>query len=124
MSYRFAFDIGGTFTDLVLLSSDGQVKTAKVLTGAPDVVAPICKGLLGMLKEHGIGMGDINEVVVGATTAVTNLVIEKKGAKTAILTTAGFRDVIEIARELRYDLYDLTTLGPDPIVPRAALRNR
>jgi len=119
MSYRFAFDIGGTFTDLVLLASDGRIKTAKVLTGSPDVVAPICAGLLSMLKEHGIGMDEINEVVVGATTAVTNLVIEKKGAKTAIITTAGFRDVIEIARELRYDLYDLTTLGPDPIVPRA-----
>ncbi len=119
MSYRFAFDIGGTFTDLVLLSSDGQIKTAKVLTGSPDVVAPICAGLISMLKEHGIDMGEINEVVVGATTAVTNLVIEKKGAKTAIITTTGFRDVIEIARELRYDLYDLTTLGPDPIVPRA-----
>jgi len=118
MSYRFAFDIGGTFTDLVLLSSDGSVKTAKVLTGAPDVVAPICAGLLAMLKEHGIQMNEIHEVVVGATTAVTNLVIEKKGAKTGIITTAGFRDVIEIARELRYDLYDLTTLGPDPIVPR------
>lgn len=118
MSYRFAFDIGGTFTDLVLLSNDGQIKTAKVLTGSPDVVAPICKGLLSMLKEHGIEMKEINEVVVGATTAVTNLVIEKKGAKTGIITTAGFRDVIEIARELRYDLYDLTTLGPDPIVPR------
>ncbi len=118
MSYRFAFDIGGTFTDLVLLSSDGSVKTAKVLTGAPDVVAPICAGLLAMLKEHDIKMSEINEVVVGATTAVTNLVIEKKGAKTGIITTAGFRDVIEIARELRYDLYDLTTLGPDPIVPR------
>ena len=118
MSYRFAFDIGGTFTDLVLLSSDGSVKTAKVLTGAPDVVAPICSGLLAMLNEHDIEMSEINEVVVGATTAVTNLVIEKKGAKTGIITTAGFRDVIEIARELRYDLYDLTTLGPDPIVPR------
>ena len=118
MTYRFAFDIGGTFTDLVLLSNNGDVKTAKVLTGAQDVVAPICKGLLSMLKEHGISMHEVNEVVVGATTAVTNLVIEKKGAKTAIITTAGFRDVIEIARELRYDLYDLTTLGPDPIVPR------
>jgi N-methylhydantoinase A len=57
-------------------------------------------------------------VVAGATTAVTNLVIERKGARTGLIATAGFRDVIEIARELRYDLYDLTAPGPDPVIPR------
>ncbi|MBZ1351951.1 hydantoinase/oxoprolinase family protein [Alcaligenaceae bacterium LF4-65] len=118
LQYRFAFDIGGTFTDLVLLGSDGSALTAKVLTGVGDVVLPIRTGLLAMLKEHGLTLSQVTDVVVGATTAVTNLVIERKGAVTGLITTAGFRDVLEIARELRYDLYDLTAPGPDAIVPR------
>ena len=118
LQYRFAFDIGGTFTDLVLLGSDGSVLTAKVLTGVDDVVLPIRTGLLVMLKEHGLTLSQVTDVVVGATTAVTNLVIERKGAVTGLITTAGFRDVLEIARELRYDLYDLTAPGPDAIIPR------
>ncbi len=121
-TYRFAFDIGGTFTDLVLIGSDGRVLTAKVLTGVGDVIAPIRAGLENLLRTHGIGMSQIADVVVGATTAVTNLVIERKGAPTGLITTAGFRDVIEIARELRFDLYNLLAPGPDPVVPRALRR--
>ncbi|MBL8386508.1 MAG: hydantoinase/oxoprolinase family protein [Burkholderiales bacterium] len=116
--YRFAFDIGGTFTDLVLLGDDGTVFTGKVLSDHDDVVAPIRAGLARMLASHGIGVGQVHEVVAGATTAVTNLVIERKGAPTGLIATAGFRDVIEIARELRYDLYDLAAPGPDPVIPR------
>ncbi len=118
MLFRFAFDIGGTFTDLVLLGSDGMVRTAKVLSDHDDVVAPITTGLARMLKDHGIPIEQVSDVVAGATTVVTNLVIERKGAPTGLITTAGFRDVIEIARELRYDLYDLTAPGPDPVIPR------
>ena len=121
-TYRFAFDIGGTFTDLVLISSDGRVLTAKVLTGVGDVITPIRAGLEAMLSTHGIAIDQIADVVVGATTAVTNLIIERKGAKTGLITTAGFRDVIEIARELRFDLYNLLAPGPDPVVPRALRR--
>ena len=117
-SWRFAFDIGGTFTDLVLLGTDGTVHTGKVLSDHDDVVAPIRTGLLRMLEQQGIAVSEVNEVVAGATTAVTNLVIERKGARTGLVTTKGFRDVIEIARELRYDLYDLTAPGPDPVIPR------
>lgn len=116
--YRFAFDIGGTFTDLVLLGSDGRVLTGKVLSDHDNVVAPIRAGLVRLLETHGIAIGQVSEVIAGATTAVTNLVIERKGARTGLITTAGFRDVIEIARELRYDLYDLTAPGPDPVIPR------
>ena len=115
--YRFAFDIGGTFTDLVLLGTDGTIFTSKVLTGSPDVVMPIRLGLLALLKEHGLTLAQVTDVVVGATTAVTNLVIERKGAVTGLITTEGFRDVIEIARELRYDLYDLTAPGPESMRP-------
>ena len=121
-TYRFAFDIGGTFTDLVLIGSDGRVLTAKVLTGVGDVITPIRASLETMLSTHGIAIGQIADVVVGATTAVTNLIIERKGAVTGLITTAGFRDVIEIARELRFDLYNLLAPGPDPVVPRALRR--
>ncbi len=116
--YRFAFDIGGTFTDLVLHGSDGQVFTAKVLSDHGNIAEPIRRGLLQMLERHGIPLAAVHELVAGATTAVTNLVIERKGARTGLVATAGFRDVIEIARELRFDLYDLTSPGPDPIIPR------
>lgn len=118
-TWRFAFDIGGTFTDLVLLGDGGTVHTAKVLTDAVDVVAPIARGLQQMLATHGIPIGAVSGIVAGATTAVTNLVIERKGARTGLITTAGFRDVVEIARELRFDLYDLGSPGPDAIVERA-----
>lgn len=119
VQYRFAFDIGGTFTDCVLLGSDGIVLTSKVLSDHQNVVAPIAVGLAQMLAENDIAIVQISDVVVGATTAVTNLVIERKGAVTGLITTRGFRDVIEIGRELRFDLYDLTAPGPDPIVARA-----
>src|SRR5690554_949084 len=98
-TYRFAFDIGGTFTDLVLAGSDGSVFTGKVLSNQEEVVAPILEGLGHMLKEHGIGVKQLVDVVAGATTAVTNLIIERKGARTGLITTKGFRDVIEIGRE-------------------------
>ena len=117
VKYRFAFDIGGTFTDLVLAGSDGSIVTGKVLSNQDQVVAPIVEGLNRMLKEQRIDVSALSEVVAGATTAVTNLIIERKGACTGLITTKGFRDVIEIGRELRYDVYDLTATFPVPIVP-------
>jgi N-methylhydantoinase A/oxoprolinase/acetone carboxylase beta subunit len=116
---RFAFDIGGTFTDCVLIGDRGSVFTTKVLSDHVQVVRPIVAGLEQMLEAHHLSKHQVHEVVVGATTAVTNLVIERKGAVTGLITTQGFRDVIEIGRELRYDLYDLTAPGPDPVIPRA-----
>jgi N-methylhydantoinase A/oxoprolinase/acetone carboxylase beta subunit len=116
--FRFAFDIGGTFTDCVLIGDRGSVITTKVLSDHQQVVRPIVAGLEQMLEGHGLSKTQVEEVVVGATTAVTNLVIERKGALTGLITTAGFRDVIEIGRELRYDLYDLTAPGPDPVIAR------
>lgn len=118
VQYRFAFDIGGTFTDCVLLGPDGCVLTCKVLSDHEDIVAPIACGLQQMLAENSISIEQVSDVVVGATTAVTNLVIERKGALTGLIATRGFRDVIEIGRELRFDLYDLTAPGPDPVVSR------
>ncbi len=116
--YRFGFDIGGTFTDLVLAGSDGGVRSCKILSQHGDIVAPILDGLQRMLDAAGAGPGHVDEVVAGATTVVTNLIIERKGARTGLIATRGFRDVIEIGRELRYDVYDLAARNPDPIVPR------
>jgi N-methylhydantoinase A len=117
--FRFGFDIGGTFTDFVLSGSDGTVFVSKSLTNAQDIARTIFDGLQGLLQHHAIGADQIDSIVAGATTFVTNLIIERKGARTALITTAGFRDIIEIAREIRYDVYDLTASYPDPIIPRA-----
>ena len=116
--YRFGFDIGGTFTDLVLLGTNGAVHTGKVLSRSSNIAQPIITGLRSMLAEHQIRASQVSEVVAGATTAVSNLVIERKGAITALVTTAGFRDIIEIGREIRYDIYDLRAVYPDCVVPR------
>lgn len=116
--YRFGFDIGGTFTDLVLSGSDGSIYAGKVLSNHDDVARPIVNGLDAILKQQGIEVAQVDQVVAGATTAVTNLVIERKGARTALIATQGFGDIVEIGRELRYDIYDLGAEYPDPIVPR------
>lgn len=117
--YRLAFDVGGTFTDLVLSGSDGSIHTAKVLSRHEEIVKPIVEGIATILERHRIQAAQIDEVVAGATTVVTNLIIERKGAPTGLITTGGFRDVIEIGREMRYDVYDLTAPFPAQIVPRA-----
>lgn len=116
--YRFGFDIGGTFTDLVLSGSNGAARTCKVLSRHDDIIEPILHGLQRMLAAERAGPGQVDEVVAGATTVVTNLVIERKGARTGLIATLGFRDVIEIGRELRYDIYDLAASYPEPMVPR------
>jgi len=117
-AYKFGFDIGGTFTDLVLLGANGGIYATKRLSDQADVAAPIRLGLAQLIAEAGIESADVKSAVVGATTAVTNLVIERKGARTGLITTLDFEDIIEIGRELRYDIYDLTAKHPDPIVPR------
>lgn len=116
--YRLTFDIGGTFTDLVLSGSDGCVHSAKVLSRHDEIAMPIIEGLAGILKHHKISTDQVDEVVAGASTVVTNMIIERKGARTGLITTKGFRDVIEIGRELRYDVYDLTAPMPSELVPR------
>jgi N-methylhydantoinase A len=112
---RIAVDIGGTFTDLVLLQDGRQVATAKVLTTPGDASVAVEAGI-GRLLEH-VAPEDVTEVVHG-TTLASNALIERKGATTALVTTKGFRDVMTIRRELRYDLYDLFLEMPDPLVPR------
>lgn len=116
--YRFGVDIGGTFTDLVIVDEvDGKVLVGKTLTTPKDPSAGVLAGLTRMLAEGGLTASDIGGVV-HATTLITNAIIERKGARTGLITTEGFRDVLEIAREVRYDLYDLFLEVPKPLVPR------
>ena len=111
-------DIGGTFTDLILVDeSTGLVRSGKVLTTpgnpAEAVLTGVAEALAGAKAKH-----DAIRTVVHGTTLATNAIIERKGAKTALLTTKGFRDALETGTELRYDLHDLFIEFPEPLVPR------
>jgi N-methylhydantoinase A len=109
-------DIGGTFTDLALLDLDSQeLFTHKLLTTPDDPVRAVLQGTRELLAQSG---GGAPARIVHGTTLITNAIVERKGARTALLTTRGFRDVIEIRREGRYDLYDLDLEFPEPLVPR------
>jgi N-methylhydantoinase A len=112
---RIAVDIGGTFTDLVLVIGGRVTASAKVLTTSPDPSVAVESGITRLLQH--VRPSDVGEVVHG-TTLVANALIERKGATTALLHTQGFRDVLTIRRELRYDLYDLFLEMPEPLIPR------
>ncbi len=116
--YRVGVDIGGTFTDLIVLDMQtGEFQVGKVLTTPEDPSVAVEKVLVETLQRSEIQPADLLHVIHG-TTLVTNAIIERKGAATALLTTEGFRDSIEIGRENRYDLYDLMLERPTPLVPR------
>ncbi|NBS44659.1 MAG: hydantoinase/oxoprolinase family protein, partial [Acetobacteraceae bacterium] len=111
-------DIGGTFTDLVILDpSDGRAVIWKESTTPDDPSRGAMLGLARLLEKGGITPASIGRVV-HATTLFTNALIERKGAATGLLTTAGFADVLEIGRERKYELYDLFLEMPKPLVPR------
>lgn len=111
-------DIGGTFTDVVMLNSQtGEVFNGKLLSTPRDLSEGVTAIFRRMLKEAAIEPAHITAAIHG-TTVATNAMIERKGAKTGLLTTQGFRDVLEIGRELRYSLYDLYLQMPEPLVPR------
>ena len=116
MSARLAVDIGGTFTDLAL-ERDGQRWTAKTLTTPQAPEEGVLVGTRQILAAAGMAPSDIALVIHG-TTLATNALIERKGARTALLTTEGFRDVLALANEARYDQYDLNIDLPQPLVPR------
>ncbi len=116
--YRVGVDIGGTFTDLIVVDSEtGEFFIGKVLTTPADPSQAVEEVLVATLRPAGIDPAEIQHLIHG-TTLVTNAVVERKGAATALLTTQGFRDSIEIGRENRYDLYDLMLENPRPLVPR------
>ena len=116
--HALGIDIGGTFTDLVALDlATGICQTAKVLTTPDDPQAGVGHGITELLP--GIGGGATIARVVHATTLFSNAVIERRGAKTALITTMGFRDTLELGRERKYDIYDLFLSFPSPLVERS-----
>ena len=114
---RLAADIGGTFTDVVLEHA-GRRHSAKVLTTPRAPEQGMLEGMGKVLAAAALTPRDVG-VLVHGTTLATNALIERKGAKTALLTTAGFRDVLEMGYEKRYEHYDLELELPTPLVPRA-----
>ncbi len=116
--YRIGLDIGGTFTDLVLLNeATGEVRLHKILTTPDDPAAAALQGVADVCRAAGLTPADV-EMLVHGTTLVTNAIIERSGPPTALLTTRGFRDILEMGKEQRYDIYDLFLRFPEPLVPR------
>jgi N-methylhydantoinase A len=116
--FRIGVDIGGTFTDLVMLDTrDGRLFNGKVLTTPHDPERAVLEGVRGLLERHGVRGEQVRHVIHG-TTLVANALIERRGVATGFLTTQGFRDVQEIGTELRHDTYDLFMRRPEPLVPR------
>lgn len=117
-NYRIGADIGGTFTDLIIVENEtGAFAIGKTLTTPDDPSVAVETVLRETLNSFGVKAAEIQHLIHG-TTLVTNAMIERKGAKTALLTTQGFRDSIEIGKESRYELYDLMLENPKPLVPR------
>ena len=116
-SARVGVDIGGTFTDLVLRRPDGSLKVSKVSSTPDDPGRAVVHGLARLLRDAGVSPGEVAEVVHG-TTVASNTILQKRGARVGLLTTRGFRDVLEIGRVRTPDLFDLTWEKPAPLVPR------
>jgi N-methylhydantoinase A/oxoprolinase/acetone carboxylase beta subunit len=115
---RIGIDVGGTFTDFVLLEdATGRTHTYKCLTTPRDPSDAIEEGLRSLESQVPGCIAELEEVIHG-TTLVINAIIERKGARTGLLTTRGFRDVLELGREIRYAAYDAFAQMPEPLVPR------
>ena len=117
MNWRIGVDIGGTFTDLVFLQEDGTAFTAKTLSTPDDYSRGIVTGITEVLEARGVDPATVREVIHG-TTVATNAILEHKGAEVGLITTTGFRDILEIRRLRMPRLYDLTYQKPETLVPR------
>jgi len=116
--YRIGVDIGGTFTDFVLMQQGtGVARLHKQLTTPSDPSQAVIEGVVSLLEASALAMADVSEIVHG-TTLVTNALIERRGSPTGMLVTQGMRDILDIARERRYDLFDLRLQFPEPVVQR------
>ncbi len=113
---RIGIDVGGTFTDFVLVDQ-GSIAVEKHPTTPQDPSVGALEGLDLLLKRHGVPLDAVEQVVHG-TTLVSNAVIERRGAVVGLLATEGFRDTLEIRREVRFDIYDLGIEFPAPLAPR------
>ena len=116
-SIRVAIDIGGTFTDIVVMSGDGTLHESKVSTTPDDPSRAVVVGLSALLAELGLAPACVVEVLHG-TTVGSNTLVQRSGARTGLITTRGFRDVLEIGRIRMPDMFDLTWEKPKPLVPR------
>jgi N-methylhydantoinase A len=114
---RIAADIGGTFTDLAVLRADGRLATRKLPSTPANYADAVIEGIVGLLGDLGSPLSALSEVLHGCTVA-TNAILEHKGARTALLTTKGFRDVLELRRIRVPALYDPLYEKPAPLVPR------
>ena len=114
---RVAADIGGTFTDVTLVGEDGIITAKKVLSTPDDFARAVVEGIVQLLSELDLPVSLVSEVVHGCTVA-TNAILERKGARTALITTKGFRDVLELRRIRVPYLYDPLYIKPKPLVPR------
>ena len=116
--YKLGIDIGGTFTDFVLLDEEGGwMEVGKCLTTPEDPSRAVREGFGEILRRTGKKVEEVF-ITIHGTTLVTNTLIERKGARTGLITTQGFRDVLEMGNEVRYELYDLSLERPEPLVPR------
>jgi len=116
---KLAFDTGGTFTDFALLDDKGDLHLHKVLSTPKNPAEAVVQGVTELLERFSASVAIENLQVLGATTVVTNAVLERKGVETGFVTTDGFQDMLRIRNEGRYDLYDLNIKYPDPLVARA-----
>lgn len=116
--YAFAVDIGGTFTDIVLRHEDGRTWVDKTLTTYHDLLDGFFRAVDGAMARAGATPADVDDVIVHATTVVTNSVLTRSGPPTALFVTEGFRDVLYIRDEHRYDMFDPQIEYAEPIVPR------
>ncbi len=115
---RIGVDIGGTFTDIVLYDTDARrLALHKVLTTPANPADAVLRGVSELLEQSGTAAAEVDDVTYG-TTVATNAVLERKGPPTALLTTEGFRDVLLIQRQARYDLFDLFIDKPTPLLRR------
>ncbi|HEV7489895.1 MAG TPA: hydantoinase/oxoprolinase N-terminal domain-containing protein, partial [Rhodanobacteraceae bacterium] len=118
MGYRVGIDVGGTFTDFALYDESSRKLTIrKVLTTSNDPSIAVLRGLDDLTRDIGIDVSALTEAI-HATTVATNTVIQRNGPRTALLTTKGFRDVLVIGRQKRWELYDNYIDKPVPVVPR------
>ena len=114
---RIGVDVGGTFTDVALERADGSFTSTKVLTTHERPEEGILAGIASVAGREGVAMDEIAQIIHG-TTLATNALIERRGAKTALVTTSGFRDVIETRTESRFEQYDLNIVLPAPLIER------
>ena len=114
---KVAIDIGGTFTDIALATADGRIHQSKISSTPDDPSRAVIEGVAQLLAELGLDPAGVSEVMHG-TTVGSNTILQRTGARTGLITTRGFRDVLEIGRIRMPDMFDLTWVKPRPLVPR------